>query len=277
MLFKIGEFARIGQVTVRTLHHYEAMGLLRPREVDDFTGYRHYSLDQLPRLNRILALKDLGLSLEEIAKMLDQDLSAEALRGILRLKQAELAAQMEDVQTRLARVETRLRQIEEEGKMPDYDVILKDVPSMQVAIKYAVTPTDETMGSTFQRLFGEVCGYVFSQCGPGLSASAPLDLMFYEAEGEPQAEMKIAVAVPFQGHLAPAGEITIETLPGQTMASVIHHGDFAGFQQAYAAVTSWIKANDYQIVGPSREVYLQFDPSRPADNITEIQFPVAKP
>jgi DNA-binding transcriptional MerR regulator len=276
MLFKIGEFARIGQVTVRTLHYYEEMGLFDPREVEPFTGYRYYSLDQLPRLNRILALKDLGLSLGEIARMLDRDLSVEALRGILRLKQAELAAQVEDVQARLARVETRLRQIEEEGKMPEYEVILKDVPSMRVAIKYAVTPTDDTMGPVFQRLFGEVCGYVYG-FGPGVNPSAPLDLLFYEDDVEKQTEMKIAVAVPFQGSLPPSGEIAIETLPGQMMASVIHHGDFAGFQKAYAAITGWIKANGYRIAGPSREVYLQFDPTRPADNITEIQFPVARP
>jgi len=277
MLFKIGEFARIGQVTVRTLHHYEEMGLLRPREVDDFTGYRHYSLDQLPRLNRILALKDLGLSLEEIAKMLDQDLSAEALRGILRLKQAELAAQMEDVQTRLARVETRLRQIEEEGKMPDYDVILKDVPSMQVAIKYGVIPTYDAIGLTLGRFFQDVHGYIHGS-GPGVSQTGPsLDLWYDEGEGEMQRDMHVAAAIPFQGPLAPTGEIKIETLPGQTMASVIHHGNFAGFQKAYEAVLGWINANGYRIVGPSREVYLQHDAGRPDESITEIQFPVAKP
>jgi DNA-binding transcriptional MerR regulator len=62
-MFKIGEFSKFSQVTVKTLRYYDQIGLLKPAEVDRFTGYRYYSVDQLPRLNRILALKDLGLSL----------------------------------------------------------------------------------------------------------------------------------------------------------------------------------------------------------------------
>jgi len=63
-MFKIGEFSKLSQVTVKTLRYYDEIGLLKPAEVDRFTSYRYYSVDQLPRLNRILALKDLGLSLE---------------------------------------------------------------------------------------------------------------------------------------------------------------------------------------------------------------------
>ena len=134
-MFKIGDFARIGLVTVRTLHHYEELGLLAPVRIDPMTGYRYYGLEQLPRLNRILALKDLGLSLDEIGLLLSQELSARELRAILRLKQAELAAQVAETQERLARVEVRLKLIEEEGKMPDYEVILKDVAPLRVAIR----------------------------------------------------------------------------------------------------------------------------------------------
>ena len=80
-MFKIGDFARIGRVTVRTLHHYEELGLLAPVRSDPMTGYRYYGLEQLPRLNRILALKDLGLSLDEIGLLLSQELSATGAAG----------------------------------------------------------------------------------------------------------------------------------------------------------------------------------------------------
>ena len=69
-MLKIGYFARISQVTVKTLHHYDRIGLLKPAHVDPFTSYRYYTIDQLGQLNRILALKDLGLSLEQIAQLL---------------------------------------------------------------------------------------------------------------------------------------------------------------------------------------------------------------
>jgi DNA-binding transcriptional MerR regulator len=70
-LLKIGDFSRLGKVSVRTLHHYDQRGLLRPTEIDDRSGYRFYSVDQLPRLNRILALKDLGFSLDQIGHLVE--------------------------------------------------------------------------------------------------------------------------------------------------------------------------------------------------------------
>jgi DNA-binding transcriptional MerR regulator len=93
VMFSIGDFARIGGVSVRTLRYYEEAGLLIPAAVDPTTGYRSYSAHQLPRLHRIIALKDLGLSLRQLAPLLDE-LSAEQLRGMLLLKRAELREQL---------------------------------------------------------------------------------------------------------------------------------------------------------------------------------------
>src|SRR5215510_14368227 len=126
-MFRIGDFSRLTGVSVKTLHHYDDMGLFRPLRVDPFTGYRYYSFEQLPRLNRILALKDLGFSLEQIARILDDDLSAEQLTGMLRLRQAELQQQAQEAQERLERVKARLNQIKQEGKMSEHEIILKRV------------------------------------------------------------------------------------------------------------------------------------------------------
>jgi len=132
-MFKIGDFSRLSQVPVKTLRYYDEIGLLKPAEVDRFTSYRYYSADQLPRLNRILTLKDLGLSLAQVGELLDGDLPAEQIRGMLRLKQAEAHQKVEDEQTRLARVEWRLREIEQEGVMSTQEVVLKKVAAMTVA------------------------------------------------------------------------------------------------------------------------------------------------
>ena len=127
-MFKIGDFSKLSRVPVKTLRYYDEIGLLPPEQVDQYTGYRYYSAHQLERLNRILALKDLGLSLEQIRQMLVQSLPADQIRGMLRLKQAELAEEISDNQARLARVEARLRQIEQENGMPDYEVTIKKLP-----------------------------------------------------------------------------------------------------------------------------------------------------
>ena len=107
-MFKIGEFSRLSRVSVRMLRHYDQLGLLTPSQIDPFTNYRYYSADQLPRLNRILALRDLGFSLEQIAGVLDEDLPADQLLGMLKLKRAEIEEQMQAERLRLARLEARI-------------------------------------------------------------------------------------------------------------------------------------------------------------------------
>ena len=89
-MLKVGEFSRLSQVTVKTLHHYDEIGLLKPAHIDPFTAYRYYSVDQLPRLHRIMALKELGLSLEQVKDILDEALSPDEIRGMLRLQRAEV-------------------------------------------------------------------------------------------------------------------------------------------------------------------------------------------
>src|SRR5436309_2527973 len=115
-MFSIGDFARLGLVSVRMLRHYDGIGLLPPASVDDVTGYRSYAADQLPRLNRIVALRKLGFTLNQVAELLDDAVTAEQLHGMLRLRRAELAAQVAADSARLAQVEFRLRSIEREGR-----------------------------------------------------------------------------------------------------------------------------------------------------------------
>ncbi len=95
-MLKIGDFSQLAQVSVRALRIYDEMGLLKPVHVDRFTGYRYYEAEQLPRLNRIIALKDLGLTLDQIAQLLKDDLSAEQLRGMLMMKQADLEQELKE-------------------------------------------------------------------------------------------------------------------------------------------------------------------------------------
>ena len=117
-MFKIGDFSKLSRVSVIALRYYDELGLLKPAHIDRFTSYRYYSLDQLPRLNRILALKDLGFSLEETARLLDDTLSPAQMRALLQEKQAQIQQRVAEEQARLARVEARLRQIEQEDWMP---------------------------------------------------------------------------------------------------------------------------------------------------------------
>ncbi|GHO58362.1 MerR family transcriptional regulator [Ktedonobacter robiniae] len=132
-MLKIGDFSKLSLVTIKTLRHYDEIGLLKPAQVDASTGYRYYSTSQLTRLNRIKALKDMGLDLQQIAQLLKQEMTPEQIQGMLRLKQVELHQQIEEGQARLARVEAWLRAFEQETVMLATDAELKQVAPLQVA------------------------------------------------------------------------------------------------------------------------------------------------
>lgn len=254
---------------MKTLRYYDEVGLLRPVEIDRFTGYRYYTFDQLPRLNRILALKDLGLSLEQIGQLLDKGLPAEQLRGMLRLKQAEIQQRVDEEQERLARVEARLRQIEQEDQMSAYDVVIKKVEPMLVASVRDIIPAYPEQGHLWNEL-----GKYFEQQG---AATVGACFTRYHAD-EP--EIDAEVCEPVGASLPARGRVQCRQLPGvETMASVVHHGPFVTIGEAYTAILKWIEANGYRIVGPCREVYLRCaeDGSQTDPNtVTEIQFPVEK-
>jgi DNA-binding transcriptional MerR regulator/GNAT superfamily N-acetyltransferase len=121
-MIRIGDFSRISQTPVSTLRYYDEVGLLKPVEVDHLTGYRYYTFDQLTRLHRILALKDLGFSLGEIAHLLADNLPAQQVRGMLQRKRAALREQVQDHHERLERLDAWLKQIEKENNMTAYAI-----------------------------------------------------------------------------------------------------------------------------------------------------------
>jgi len=271
-MFKIGEFSKLSQVPVKTLRYYNEIGLLQPAEVDRFTSYRYYSADQLPRLNRILALKDLGLSLEQIARLLNNGLSPAQLRGMLRLKQAELQQRVQEEQARVARVEARLRQIEQEGQMPTYEVVLKKVPAMTVASVRDIIPTY----SSQDELWKELGAYLARH---RVTILSPCFTMYHDTEYK-ERDVDAEVCEHVQGPLLDEGRVKVHQLPAVTVASVIHQGPYDGLGAAYDALAAWVEANGYRIVGPNREIYLQnvadHGITDPANLVTEVQFPVEK-
>jgi effector-binding domain-containing protein len=269
-MFKIGEFSRFSQVTVKTLRYYDQIGLLKPVEVDRFTGYRYYSASQLPRLNRILALKEMGLSLEQIIELLEKDLSIEQIRGILRLKQVEIQQKVQEEQARLALVEWRLKQMEQEETMSKQEVVLKQIPSQTVA-----SVRDTVLTTGISDLFTEVYTYLnqhkIKPAGPSMG-------IYYDEEFHEDG-VDVEVAVPVTDSAPPGNQVKSHQLPGvEHMACITHEGTFDHLKATYTHLLGWIEANGYRIAGPVREIYVQWAlPGQdPSTNITEIQLPVQK-
>ena len=157
-MFQIGEFSKLGQVSTRMLRHYDQLGLLKPSEINKWTGYRYYSIDQLARLNRIIALKELGLSLQQIGDLFErgETLNADQLRGMLMLARSEISSEILSAQSRLQRVEARLQQIEEEGQPTPYEIVAKAVPAQSIASIRALAPTIEDVGYYCEKLYADL-------------------------------------------------------------------------------------------------------------------------
>jgi DNA-binding transcriptional MerR regulator len=278
-MFKIGDFSRLTQVPVRTLHYYDQIGLFKPRQVDRFTGYRYYSFEQLPRLNRILALRDLGFSLEQIGAMLDDTITAEALNGMLKLRQAELDQEIADRQQRLERVQARILQIQREGKMADYEVVLKAVAAVQVASARERVPTPELMRERCITLLNEASHLVAAE---SLRTSGVSLAIYHEnALDGIDVEMALLLDTPADENIR-LGRASVRTLAAvATMSSVVYHGSYDAFDkvgEVHASLGRWIEANGYQIAGPNREIYLQPPQAlgRGLDGVIEIQYPVSR-
>jgi DNA-binding transcriptional MerR regulator/predicted transcriptional regulator YdeE len=269
-MLKIGEFSKLVQVSVPTLRYYDQVGLLKPVEVDRSTGYRYYSASQLPRLHRILALKGLGFSLEQIAAVLAEGLTPEQMRGMLRLRHAQISQQLAEMQSQLVEVEVRLQQIEREDAMSSYDVILKHVDPQLVASVRATLPEHNAISP----LYAEV----YAALGPHASAAGQTLAIWYDEEYRDH-DVDGAAAFLLRSRVPESGRMRVHTLPAITIATTVHQGSYNTLIEAHEAILKWIEANGYRIVGPSRELYLHNTmPIRHDDPsyVTEIQFPVEK-
>lgn len=234
----------------------------------------------MPRLHRILALKDLGFSLEEIRHLLSGELSADQMRGMLKLRQAEIRQKVSEEAERLDRVDVLLDQIEKEDTMSKYDVVIRKVDPIKVASVRGVVPTPPDQGS----LWGELESGLARQ---HVRPSGPCFSLYHDDEYK-ERDWDIEVCEPVSVKIVPGKRLRARQLPlVESMACTIHHGPFTTISEAYNAIGKWIEANGYRISGPSREVYLR--EARPVgtresgsvvqndpETLTEIQFPVEK-
>jgi len=273
-MFKISHFSRLGQVPTSVLRYYDTLGLLQPAQVDPATGYRFYTAEQLPRLHRILALKDLGLSLEQIKVILDDALSTEEVRGMLRLKQAELHQRVAEEQARLGRVAARISQLEQAERRPAQDVVLKSLPAQSVLAVRAVVARPEGVADLLTEAFGALLPLGVQPVGQPLVVFH--DEEFRETDLDVELAIPVgaaathAIALPHHRSLSPCALAAV----GQA-ACTLHHGTFAEIAESYTALGHWIASSGYAIAGPPREVYL----TAPADDgrsLTEIQYPVQR-
>ena len=254
----------MNKVTIKTLRHYDEIGLLKPAHIDEFTGYRYYTSEQLPILHEILALRQMGFSLNEIAKV-QEGVSVES---ILIKKKTELLKKISEETMKLSQVEHYLYNRNERS---NYNVILKELPEVIVASMRTIIPDYNSlfgivppMGNEMERL-GCVCAipeYCFNIYHDGEYKEKDVDVEVCEAVTEMKESSDM---IKFK-----------KIKKVETAACVLHKGSYSDFPKAYAALLKWIDENGFELIDHPRESYIDgiWNKDSIDDWLTEIQFPV---
>lgn len=274
-MFKIGEFSRIAQVSGRQLRFYEEIGLLKPGHTDPQSGYRFYTAAQLPRLNRILALKDLGFTLEEIGPMLVKETSPEALRGMLALKRAQVAHVVQDESARLRLIESRIEQIDRGTSRDTPDLVIKSVPAQAYLCARTVLADMNASFATLQCMLQEVPTMIHAS-----RLGSPVVVMHFETFEWEHMDIEMGFLLnnpqPVSVTLSNGCAFTVRELEAiPRAATAIRVGPVETGHVHYQAVGRYIDAHHLRLNGPSRELILQ-PPAPGLDMVTEIQVPIAE-
>ena len=267
-MFTIGSFADLTGVSAKKLRHYDALELFRPAWTDPDSHYRYYLAAQIPELQRIVALRDLGIPLATIGTL---NQGGASLQNELSKRRAELVAERRELDRRLAALEIRFERSE------DRDVVVRKRPGGTFAsLKRDLAP-DDNLGP----LFIEVETVVREL---GVRASRPpvaIDHGRARTGGR-----SIEILIPITRRIRRTGDIESITTPPTLVATSIERGDYPSLSRAGSWATKWAVATGHVITGPAWVVYIKFSAEpelnvpesfltdEPSEYVTEIQVPI---
>ena len=266
-MLQIGEFSKICHVSVKTLHHYDKIGLLVPTEVDRITGYRFYQLEQIDTMNYIQRLKRYGFSLEEIQSILAISDNNE-LKNRLRQQEEKLKLEQQERTIIVNELRTHISVFERTGDIMTYQkgytIEIKSSPSMNVLANRAMMGVDE---------FGKYYGTLFERVPKERVTPTGLNgARYYDKEFDrDSSDVEVFIGIKEKEK----ADVVMEPVE---CAMTVHRGGYSTLSEAYGAIVSWITENDYEIAGAPFDLYIktQFDSLSPEDWETEVYFPIRK-
>lgn len=241
-MFKIGDFSMLSKVPVKTLRYYDQIDLLKPKQIDQDSGYRYYSAEQLLEVNRIFLYKELGFTLKQMAQLLREDISVEQIQGMFLLKESEIQQLIEREQQKLARIKERMHLIKREGCVEkEQEVIIKSVESKSI-MSFQSNGTVDEIPSFFQTFH-----HLLLKIQQELISGPQVVLWRESMEKESEFEFEVGYSVKSLRGTLPQG-IKIRTLPAEeTMATLLFHSHSPSAQTACIDLATWIENNGYRV------------------------------
>lgn len=270
-MFKIGDFSKLTSVSIRMLRHYDEISLLKPSSIDNFTGYRFYSVDQITKVNQIQVLKQMGFSLSEIIGLMERDLDSKQLLSLLMNRKREISEVIDAESEKLLRVETLIKFIERQDSSVKYNISLKSIPGYRVLYLRDVIPAYHLEGKLWEELnsFAAV---------NNIKCIAP-SFAIYNDVGYIDRDVDVSVTMCINEDVVETDRIKVKELDAvPEMAVIFHQGPFEEMSSAYHGLGVWMSANNYEMNGPTRAIYHKgaWCEKDPANYLTEIQAPVIK-
>lgn len=267
-MFRIGEFSKLTQVSVRMLRYYDEAGLLKPAEVDRWTGHRLYSVEQIPRLDRIRYLRDSGFQVSEIALALEMD--DHALLVSLNKKCLEIEQAIQKEQERLLKIAVAKEEIQGSKSELHYHISMKSIPACQVLSLRRTVPTYYSEGD----LWKELSAFAEKE---EIEIFSDTFTIYHDTEyREQDVDMELCAPVKKAGeNREPFCFRMTEAVPA--MASTMVYGEFSNIKKAYLAFAKWLQKNsNYQMSAPVRQIVHRgpWNENAPAKYLTELQIPV---
>ena len=271
-MLKIGEFSKLSRVSIRMLRHYDEVGLLKPSDIDRFTGYRYYSEDQLPVVGRITELKDMGFGLSAIGEILLSYADKKEMERYLSLKEAELRELSLQTARRLRLLETAKERLRKDDNAMKYNVTLKTLPERQVASIRMTIPSYEQEGMLWSVLVRETASM-------NLVADDPCycSVTFHDGEYK-ESDVDVEAQKTVKGKYLDTEHVKFKTVPDVTFASATYKGPYSQISEVNTAVAEWVRDNGYEYEGPAFNIYhvSPHETSDPNEFVTEICYPVRK-
>ena len=263
---RIGDFARLANVSVRALRFYDQTHLLSASQVDASSGYRHYAASQLARLHQIRAFQDMGFSLAAIRELLRRDLTPTDLQALMEQRKSELKRQIRDEFARLERIEQRLQNLTP-GQSAPSPVLLRETQEAWVVSLRERIQSYEQAEEMFRELERNV---------PAQMLTAERSALWHTC-GAGGGAIDCEVLRYLKRPLRPVRGLRAYRLPAATVASVFHCGGDDTLSESYKHLNRWLAASDFRLRGAKREIYwIEAAGKAPADAVTEIQFPVRR-
>ena len=267
-MFRIGEFSKLTQVSIRMLRYYDEAGILKPAEVDKWTGHRLYSVEQILRLNKILYLRDSGLNVTEIALALTMD--EQSLLAQLDKKHIDIENAIQAEREKLRKIELAKNEIQGGKGELHYNISVKSIPAYQVLSLRKVVPTYYSEGDLWKELSAFAGAQKIEITGNTFSIYHDTEFRETDVDIELCAQVKKMEKAkePFCFRM---------TEPVPHMACTMVYGDFANIKGAHLAFAEWLQKNsEYKMSNPMRQIVHRgpWNENDPEKYLIELQIPL---